>query len=152
MEYLVTFNRSISQAMQCTIQDLKAFLSAWPTSPWLIETATWSICVMGWSMIHSMPCILHRSICCWLKLPQLQNQNTNWTGSPLYLSGSRSGTGNRERNDVARPQLSNRNRLRALSRVNDIYCVQTEKLRISVWQIRKLEPFTNGSRKVGLQQ
>ena len=39
LEYLVTYNRSISQAMQCTMQDLLA----WPTSLWHIERATCSL-------------------------------------------------------------------------------------------------------------
>ena len=47
----------------------------------------------------------------------------SWTGSPVYLLGSRSGTSNRARKDVARPQLSNRNQLRAQSSINDNYCV-----------------------------
>ena len=38
LEHLVTFNWSISQAMQHTMQDLlREFLSAWPTSLWHVE-------------------------------------------------------------------------------------------------------------------
>ena len=41
LEYLVTFNRSISQAMARTMQYLsEGILSAWLTSLWHIETAT----------------------------------------------------------------------------------------------------------------
>ena len=138
---------------------LKAFLSACQTTIWHVETATWSIYVVGWSKILLLPCVLHRStwhhcslISCWLKLkmrfpvvrraillaahigspvaftltlPQLQNQHTNRTESPLYLLWSRSGTGNTEEKDRARPQLSTRNWLRVPSRVNDNYCVQS---------------------------
>ena len=73
-------------------------------------------------------------------LPQLQSQHINWTGSPLYPLGSRSGTGNRERKDVASPQHSNRNRLRVPSRVNDNYCVQSVAgLKDSVYVSGKLQ-------------
>ena len=40
LDYLVTFNRSISQAMARTMQDLKGFLSAWRTSPSPAGTVT----------------------------------------------------------------------------------------------------------------
>ena len=43
LEYLVTFNRSISQAMQRTMQDLSEFSSAWPTSLWHVGIAIWSL-------------------------------------------------------------------------------------------------------------
>ena len=48
LECLVTFNWSISQAMQRTMQDpSEGILLAWQTSLWCIETATWSIYVVG---------------------------------------------------------------------------------------------------------
>ena len=48
LEYLVTFNRSISQAMQRTMQDLsEGVLSAWPISLWHVETAIYSSYVVA---------------------------------------------------------------------------------------------------------
>ena len=46
LEYLVTFNRLISQACSilCRISQ-REFSSAWPISLWLAETATWSLYV-----------------------------------------------------------------------------------------------------------
>ena len=73
-------------------------------------------------------------------LPQLQSQAINQKGSPLYLLGSRSGTGNRERKDGASPLIFNRNRLRVPSRVNDNYCVQSVAgLKDSVYVSGKLQ-------------
>ena len=49
LEYLVTFNRSISQAMHNVLcrTSVSQFLSAWPTSLWHVETVTWSSYVVG---------------------------------------------------------------------------------------------------------
>ena len=89
-------------------------------------------------------------------LLQLQNQDINQTGSRLYRLGSRSGTSNRKIKDGARPQLSNRNWLRAPIRVNDNYCVQSvARLKDSVYVSGKLEsfePFTSHSRQKELDQ
>ena len=46
LEYLVTFNWSMSCNVLCRTS-LREFLSAWPTSLWHVETATWSSCVVG---------------------------------------------------------------------------------------------------------
>ena len=49
LEYLTTFNRSISQAMErepCRTY-LREYLSTWPTSPWLAVIVTWTIYTLG---------------------------------------------------------------------------------------------------------
>ena len=57
-------------------------------------------------------------------LLQLLSHLTKWTGSLVYLLGSRSGRGSRARKVVARPQLSNRSRLRVQNSINDNDCVK----------------------------
>ena len=47
----------------------------------------------------------------------------NRTGSPVFRLGNKSGTHNKARKDVARPQPTSRNRLRVQNRVNDNYCI-----------------------------
>ena len=180
LEYLVTFNWSVSQAMQHTMQDLSEGI--------FISMAILTLARRDRYLEHLLggvkPCVLHRSCLlhcsqtgCWLKLkmrfpivrrgiflathigspfafilmlPQLQNQHTNWTGSPLYLLGSRSGISNRERKDRASSQLSNRNRLRVPSRVNFNYCVQSvAKLKDAVNVSGKLESLNPSPVKAG---
>ena len=48
LDYLVPFNRSISQAMARTMQDLSkgGYSSAWPTSPLLAGIVTLNICML----------------------------------------------------------------------------------------------------------
>ena len=87
-------------------------------------------------------------------LPQLQSQHINQTGSPLYLLGSSSRTGNRERRTGQSHNFSTERvpKLRVPSRVNDNYCVQSVAgLKGSVYVSGKLQglnpsPFTAGKK------
>ena len=87
-------------------------------------------------------------------LLQLPSHCTNRTRSLLCLLGSKSGTDNRARKSVARPQLSSIRQQRVLNSINDNYCVkcvtQTIGLSVCVQQGRQFEPFTSVSRKEGL--
>ena len=48
LEYLTTFNRSISQAMARTMQDLsEGVLLTFRTSLWLAEIVTWTTYMLG---------------------------------------------------------------------------------------------------------
>ena len=64
LQYLVTFNRSVSQPWpeQCRTC-LNAFSSAWQTLPLRVEIATWSTCMLVLSKILSLHCVLLPSIC-----------------------------------------------------------------------------------------
>ena len=160
LEYLVTFNRSISQAMQHTIQDLSEgifismanltlarrdsylkylcsgvkqdTLTALHTAPVHLQSLFPDQLLVKVDEIscseerhssgssHRKPSRFHPYASSTTKpAHQLDQKST----VPVWKQ--RSGTSNRERKDGARPQPSNRNRLRVLSRVNDNYCVQT---------------------------
>ena len=64
LEYLVTFNRSVSQAMVRTMQALsEGVLSAWQTLPLRLETATWNIYMLVLNKILSLHGVLLPFIC-----------------------------------------------------------------------------------------
>ena len=56
-------------------------------------------------------------------LPQVADQHSNRTGSPLHRPGSRLETGNWDRKVVVKPQTSPKSRPRVQREVNDNYCV-----------------------------
>ena len=55
--------------------------------------------------------------------PQVADQHSNWTGSPLHRPGSRLETGKWDRKVVVKPQTSPKSRPRVQRKVNDNYCV-----------------------------
>ena len=57
LEYLVTFNRSISQAMARTMQRVCLLVSQ--TSPWHVETVTLNIYTPGLNRTRLLHCVLH---------------------------------------------------------------------------------------------
>ena len=57
LEYLVTFNRSISQVMARTMQKVCSLVSQ--TSPWHVETVIWNIYTPGLNRTRLLHCVLH---------------------------------------------------------------------------------------------
>ena len=64
-----------------------------------------------------------RSLVIFTRMLLLASLLTNWTGSLMYLLGSRSGTDSRAGKDWARPQPTSRRWLMVQNSVNDNYCV-----------------------------
>ena len=136
LEYLVTFNRSISQAMTQTMQDLSEgvfismanltlarrdsyleyihagikqdSLTALCTAPIHLQSLfPGQLLVKAEEVSHSEERHLsgtsHRKPSCYYPYASSATSHlTNQTGSPVYLPGSRSGKGNKERKVVAR--------------------------------------------------
>ena len=57
------------------------------------------------------------------KLPQVADQHSNWTGSPLHHPGSKLESGNWDRKVVVKSQTSPKSWPRVQREVNDNYCV-----------------------------
>ena len=77
-------------------------------------------------MKKDVPLVYHKAspVATTPTLPQVPSHLTNQTGSLVFLLGSKSGTDNMARKGVARPQLSNRSRLRVQNSINDNYCLK----------------------------
>ena len=129
LEYLVTFNRSISQAMQRTMQDLSEGVFIVQHQFILthcFRTVCWSRLKMKFPVVKrgvllavctGNPDVFIRTF------PQMADQHNNRTGSPLHRPGSKLGTGKLDRNVVVKPQTLPKSRRRVSRSKNDNYCV-----------------------------
>ena len=151
LEYLVMFNRSISQGIAGTMQDLSEGV--------FISMANFTLARRDSYLEYklSLHCILLPSICThfsrtsfslklrkkflevrrgilvashtenllvFIRMFPMTSLLINWTGSPVSQLGSRYVNVNRERKVVASLPLSHKNRPRVLNNVNDNQCVQ----------------------------
>ena len=131
LEYLVTFNRSISQAMQRTMQDLSEGVFISKANLTLARRDSYLEFIHGGvkpdtlTALRTAPVHLHSLFpdSLLVTLPQMADQHSNRTGSPLHQPGSKLETGKLDKKVVVKAQTSPKSRPRFQREVNDNYCV-----------------------------
>ena len=122
LEYLVTFNRSISQAMQRTMQFLSEGVFISMANLTLARRDSYLEFLRGGVKSDTLTALRTAPVHLNSLFP-VADQHNNRTGSPLHRPGSKLGTGKLDRKVVVKPQTSPNSRPRVSRSINDNYCV-----------------------------